>query len=111
MKTWRRLVAAAELAWFYLGEVLTANLRVARDVLSRRPALAPAIVRVPYGALTERQIVAYAVLLTMTPGTLVLEIDPAARVLLVHTLYAHPSLDTLRAQFRHDYETRIRLVF
>ena len=111
MKPLRWLLATLSFAAFYLGEILRSNFRVARDVLSPRPRLAPGIVRLPLHDLTDRQIMAYATLLTMTPGTLTLEVDAAARVLYLHTLYAEPSPEALRAQLHATYEERIRRIF
>jgi multicomponent Na+:H+ antiporter subunit E len=111
MKAIRWLLAGLELTAFYLREILVSNLRVARDVLSRRPPLSPGIIRVPLGDLSERQILAYAILLTMTPGTLTLDVELADRALYLHTLYAEPSPDALRAHLRMNYEERIRRVF
>jgi multicomponent Na+:H+ antiporter subunit E len=108
MKSLRWCAAALAFAAFYLREIVASNLRVARDVLSPRPPLSPGIVRLPIDGLTDRQALAYATLLTMTPGTLTLEIEPASGSLYLHTLYAEPSPDALRAHLRQHYELPLR---
>jgi multicomponent Na+:H+ antiporter subunit E len=108
MKALRWFAAALAFAAFYLREIVVSNLRVARDVLSPRPRLVPGIVRLPIDGLTDRQALAYATLLTMTPGTLTLEIEPATHSLYLHTLYAEPSPDALRAHLREHYERPLR---
>lgn len=108
MKPLRWLGDALAFAAFYLREIVTSNFRVARDVLSPRPRLAPGIVRLPIGGLSDRQTVAYATLLTMTPGTLTLEVDREGGWLYLHTLYAEPSPEALRLQLRHAYELPLR---
>lgn len=96
---------------FYLKEVVISNLRVARDVLSPKPHLTPGIVGVSVADYTDRQIWILASLLTMTPGTISIEVDETRRVLYLHTLYTEPSADELRAQIKRDYERPVRLLF
>jgi multicomponent Na+:H+ antiporter subunit E len=107
--TW--CVTAVTFGLFYLREVLHSNLRVARDVLARDPRLSPGIVSLALGDLTDRQTLALATLLTMTPGTLSLEVDEHNRLLHIHTLYTKPSPDELRASIQRDYERPIRILF
>lgn len=98
-------------AVFYGKEVVISNLRVAKDVLSPRPHLQPGIVGVPVDDYTDRQVWALASLLTMTPGTISIEVDEAKRVLYLHTLYTEPSADELRAHIKRDYERPVRILF
>jgi multicomponent Na+:H+ antiporter subunit E len=111
IKAARWMFTAVAFAAFYAKELLISNLRVARDVLSPRPPLAPGIVRVPVSDMTDRQIFFYGALLTMTPGTLTLDVDPDARCLYLHTLYALPSPEALRASLKEHYEKPIRRLF
>ncbi len=106
-----RFLTALAFGGFYLREILASNLRVARDALTPRPRIAPGVVRIPCTGMTERQMFAYASLLTMTPGTLSMEVLPKEGVILVHTLYSEPSPDALRAQLKETYEKPIRRIF
>jgi len=90
------LITLIRFGGFYLGEVVVSNFRVAMDVVSPRPRISPGIVAVPLGDLTDRQIWFLATFLTMTPGTLSLEVDEVARKLYLHCLYTQPSPDELR---------------
>lgn len=107
----KRLLTALAFSAFYLKEILGSNLRVARDALSPRPRLAPGVVFIPCAGMTDRQIFAYAALLTMTPGTLSLDVSREEGGIFVHTLYAEPSPDALRAQLKRTYEEPIRRIF
>ena len=107
----RWLITAVVFTLFYGKEVVKSNLRVARDVLSPRPNLEPGIVGFSVEGYTDRQIWALASLLTMTPGTISIEIDEVSRVLFLHTLYTEPSADGLRAQIKQDYERPVRILF
>jgi multicomponent Na+:H+ antiporter subunit E len=97
------LITLIKFVGFYSVEVIVSNFRVARDVLSPRLEISPGIVAVPLGDLTDRQIWFLATLLTMTPGTLSLEVDEVARKLYLHCLYTQPSPAELRETIKVKY--------
>ena len=103
MITWPlRLVGF--LLWF-AKEVVVANLRVARQVLTPGLDIDAAIVRVPTRCRTSLELVVFANCITLTPGTITLEADEAERVLYVHGMFV-----TDRTSFLADLagmETRI----
>ncbi|MFO7653656.1 MAG: Na+/H+ antiporter subunit E [Candidatus Krumholzibacteriia bacterium] len=106
-----RLGHLAAFLGFYAREVVLSNLRVARDILSLRPQLRPGILAVPVSTdLTDRQLLILASLITMTPGTLSLEVADDRSTLFIHTMYLDDPV-ALRDRFRNDYEERIRRVF
>lgn len=73
--------------FFYAWEVLIGALRVSWDVVHPRPRLRPVLVRVPVGDITPRQLLLLANLVTMTPGTLTVDVVDDATTLVVHGLY------------------------
>ena len=96
---------------FYLLEVLVSNLRVARDVLSPRPRIRPAIVAVPLEpGLSDRQIMLLANLITMTPGTLSLDVSPERDRLFIHVLNLEDP-EAFRNEIKENFEARIRNAF
>jgi multicomponent Na+:H+ antiporter subunit E len=84
LKPWRIVYALA----YFLAELVIANFRLAWDVVT--PGLPPTagIIRVDTDARTAGEIWLVANAISMTPGTLTLEVDADARHLYVHTLYA-----------------------
>lgn len=96
----RRVLAVVRFFLFYLKEILLSNLRIAGDVLRTKPAIRPGIVAVDVTGLDERSAVVVANLITMTPGTLSLDLSEDGRRLYVHCLY----LDDPEAT-RRDMET------
>lgn len=84
------------LAWFglyFLWELVLANLRVAWEVLTPGYSMTPAIVRVSTRCRTDWELMLLANTITMTPGTLTLEADPATHELYVHALYVRSRED------------------
>jgi multicomponent Na+:H+ antiporter subunit E len=82
---------------FFLRELLTANLRVAIDVLTPRARMQPRVLAIPLDALTDTEITFFANALSLTPGTLSLDVSTDRRVLYIHAMYAADAEATRRA--------------
>lgn len=72
----------------FLVELVRANLRVAAEVATPGFGIEPAILVVPTRARNLVEAVLLANAISLTPGTLTLEVDEVTRELYVHTLYA-----------------------
>jgi multicomponent Na+:H+ antiporter subunit E len=92
---------------FFLWELVVANLRMARDVLSPRPRFSPGVIAVPLDLESEGTITAFANLLTLTPGTLSLDISRDLKVLYIHDMYAADP-EASREAVKSGFEQRIR---
>ncbi|MBN1447720.1 MAG: Na+/H+ antiporter subunit E [Bacteroidetes bacterium] len=95
---------------FYAMEVVLSSFRVALDILSPRLRIRPGIIAIPLCELTERQILVLSNLVTMTPGTLSLDISDDNRTLYLHHMNVR-DVERLRRQIEKDYVTRIREIF
>lgn len=91
---------------FYVRNLVSANLLVARSVLLGRPAIRPAVVRYPMSVRSHLQVTLLANLISLTPGTLTLDIDEEAHALWVHALHV-ASADDLRRHIA-DLERRLQ---
>lgn len=97
---------------FYSKEVILSNLRVAYDVLTPRLHLTPKVVAMPLSVhLSEHQLLALANLITMTPGTLSLDISEDRRTLLIHTLYTGENEEAFITDLKENYERRVCALF
>ena len=71
--------------WSWLAkEIFKANIDVSKVILSPRMKLSPRMVRVPLSQSTELATVIYANSITLTPGTVSVEIE--GNEIIVHTL-------------------------
>ncbi|MDD3828641.1 MAG: Na+/H+ antiporter subunit E [Anaerolineaceae bacterium] len=95
---------------FFVWELILANLQVAYAVLSPRQTLRPGIVAVPLDARTDSEITLLANLITLTPGTLSLDISTDRRVLYVHTMHLEDA-DGFRRNIKEGFERRLLEVF
>jgi multicomponent Na+:H+ antiporter subunit E len=102
-----RVPKAAGLAAFFVWELLKANFTAAVDVLSPRPRLRAGVVAVPLDAKTDIQITTLANLITLTPGTLSLDVSTDRRVLYVHVLHLDEEIDEFRRKTKQDLERRV----
>ncbi len=91
---------------FFFRELFVSALRVSRDVLLPRRRMRPAIVAVPLDVRTEGQITLLAILITLTPGTLALDVSADRRTLLVHAMFAADA-DRVRDEIKGGFERRI----
>ena len=91
---------------FFLWELLLANLRVAHDVLTPRHYMRPGVIAVPLDAETDNEITMLSNLLTLTPGTLSLDVSVDRKVLYVHAMYIDDAED-VRRKIKDGFERRV----
>lgn len=101
---------AAGLLALVLADVVVANLQVARAVLGPVRRLQPGFVEVPLELDDERAIVLLAHTVTLTPGTLSVDVSPDRRTLLVHALDV-PDPAAAAQKIKARYERRIREIY
>jgi multicomponent Na+:H+ antiporter subunit E len=105
-----RPVALLGLVAFVAWEVVVANLQVAAAVLGPRRRLRPALVAVPLELEGEDRQALLANLVSLTPGTLSLDVSPDGRTLYVHAMFVS-SPEALRRAIKDGYERRVREAF
>ena len=102
LKVWQ----AISFSLFFLWELIVANLRVARDVLIPQNHMKPRVIAIPLDARTDAEITALAYVISLTPGTLSLDVSTDRRVLFIHALYA-PDADAVRREIKQGFERRL----
>lgn len=95
---------------YFLGQLVMANLRVTYDILTPRPYMLPAVVAVPLDLKTPAQITLLANLITLTPGTLSLDVSPDQRTLYVHTMHLSDA-DEFVQEIKNGFEQYIEEIF
>ena len=105
-RAWRLLPFAGVV----LGDIVTANLRVARAVLSPADRLRPGFVRVPLDLRSDVGIAVLANTISLTPGTLSADLTEDRKALLIHYL-DESDPQALVADIKRRYERRLQEVF
>ncbi|WP_375449589.1 Na+/H+ antiporter subunit E [uncultured Devosia sp.] len=108
----RRVGAIAMLAGMFIQELMLSAVRVALIVLmpDLRSRLQPAIVAVPLTLKSDVEITLLANMITLTPGTLSIDVSDDHSVLYVHVLTLNDR-EALLAGIASGFEARIRAVF
>jgi multicomponent Na+:H+ antiporter subunit E len=91
---------------FFLWELFKANLRVAYDIVTPRHHMKPGVVAIPLDLTTDEEITVLANLITLTPGTLSLDVSVDRRTLYVHAMYVD-DLEAFRREIKDGFERRV----
>jgi multicomponent Na+:H+ antiporter subunit E len=73
--------------FFLLYKMIVANLEVAYDVITPKYFFRPGIVCYPMQAKTDLEINLLSTIISMTPGTLILDISEDKKSLYIHVMY------------------------
>jgi multicomponent Na+:H+ antiporter subunit E len=92
--------------FFFLYELIKANLEVAYDVITPRFFMKPGIVKVPLTATSDLEITLLANLISLTPGTLSLDVSDDKKVLYVHAMYVKDKEEFI-AGIKNGFEKRL----
>lgn len=93
-----------------LGDIIVANLQVSKLILDPRGRMKPAFVEYPLELTEMLPITVLASTITLTPGTVSVNLRKDRRTLVIHALNAGDR-DELIAQIRERYERPIKEIF
>jgi multicomponent Na+:H+ antiporter subunit E len=102
---WRSALFVIYLAW----QIVLSNFAIAGLILQPKPKLDPGIIAIPLSVSTDLEIMALASAITLTPGTISVDLGRVAkgrRVLYVHALVVEDP-DKVRAGIKATFERRI----
>jgi multicomponent Na+:H+ antiporter subunit E len=91
---------------FFVWELIAANLRVARDVVLPLERLRPAVIAIPLDARTDGEITLLACLITLTPGTLSVDVSEDRRTLYIHAMSIRDA-EQVRQGIKRGFERRV----
>jgi len=91
---------------FFIRELIVAGLRVAYRALSPRLNVQPAVVAVPLEVTTNAEITLLANLITLTPGTLSLDVSSDRKVIYIHAFNVG-DVDQFRREIKDGFERRL----
>lgn len=72
---------------FFVKELFKANMKVAFDVLTPPWHMQPGVIALPLQAKTDLEITMVANFISLTPGTLSLDVSDDRRVLFIHAMF------------------------
>ena len=92
--------------FYFLKELVKANLQVAYEVMTPRFTMTPGIVGFPLEARSNIEISILANLISLTPGTLSLDVSDDRKVLYVHSMYIKDRESFIRG-IKNGFEKRL----
>lgn len=103
---WRVIKLIAFTFW----SIIKSNIAVAKVVLSPRMKVRPGILAVPLDSCSDIGTTVLANLITLTPGTLTLEVSSDKCILYIHFMNVDDP-DALRREIKNDFERWVMEVF
>ena len=91
---------------FFIYELIKANIQVAYDVATIKFYMKPGIVSVPLDVKTDLEITLLANLISLTPGTLSLDVSDDKKVLYVHAMYITDKQEFINS-VKNGFEKRL----
>lgn len=101
-----RLPKTINLAGYFLKELVASNLRVLWDVITPRHINRPGIIGIPLTARTDLEIFIVASLISLTPGTLSVDLSADHKTLFVHVMFLD-DVEKTRTEIKNGLERRI----
>jgi len=103
-----RFIRAVSFLGFFLWELILSNIRVAYDVLTPRHHMRPGVIAIPLDARTDTEITLLASFITLTPGTLSLDVSTDRSTLYIHAMYIdRGGADAMRRSIKKGLERRL----
>jgi multicomponent Na+:H+ antiporter subunit E len=106
----RRVYRAIRLVLFFLWELVVSSIRVAWDILTPSHHSNPAILEMPLDVESDIEILLVTTLISLTPGTLSLDVTPDRKTLIVHAMFADDP-EALVAELKSGMERMVKEVF
>jgi multicomponent Na+:H+ antiporter subunit E len=101
-----------ELLIFFTKEMFKASFQVAWEVISPKLSIEAGMIAVPLDVKKNLEITILASLISLTPGTLSVEISEDKSYLFVHAMYIpFGDVDKLKAEIKDGFERRVLRVF
>jgi multicomponent Na+:H+ antiporter subunit E len=101
-----KLGGAVRFLLFFVWEMVKSNIRVAHDVVTPTYYMRPGIVAIPLEARTDFEVLVLANLITLTPGTLSLDVSDDRKFLYVHAMFLDDR-DGFKKELKDGMERRL----
>lgn len=106
----KRFRRSVYLALFFLWELLLSSIKVAWDVIRPVPQNKPALIEIPLTVKGDFEILLLTNLISLTPGTLSVDVSEDRKTLLVHAMFGEDAEDLID-DIKNGFERLIMGVF
>jgi len=91
---------------FYLWDLILGALKIAIDIITPRNLSSPGIIKMPLEASSDFEITLLSNLITFSPGSMVVDIDPDRKNLYIHLMFLTNRKESIRT-FKEKFEKRV----
>jgi multicomponent Na+:H+ antiporter subunit E len=102
----RKLGTLAKLAGFFLYELVLSNIQVAIVILRPRLRVKPALIQLPIELENDVSITMLANMISLTPGTVTVDVAPDRKSLTVHCLNVE-DIEATKRTIKDGFERRL----
>lgn len=102
----QKISQTVNFVFYFLKELILANLQVAYDIITPTHKSRPGIIAVPLDAKTDTEIASFANFITLTPGTLSLDVSDDRKVLFVHVMFVDDP-EKFKKEIKEEFEKRL----
>jgi multicomponent Na+:H+ antiporter subunit E len=106
----RKVWQVTRFAAFFIWQLVLANLRVTYEILTPAHTMRPAVVSIPLDVTRPAAVTLLANLITLTPGTLSLDVASNGKTLYVHAMHVQDA-DTFRQEIKTGFERYVKEIF
>lgn len=103
----KTVLRSVTIIFFFLKELFLSSIRVAIDVLKPSFKMKSGIVAIPLDVKTDFEITFLANMISLTPGTLSLDVSDDKKTLFIHSMYIDKDADTLRKEIKGTMERKV----
>lgn len=96
------------LVLYFIKELVLASLRVTYDVVTPTHYMRPGVIALPLDVTTDMEITLLANMITLTPGSLTLDVSEDKKTLYVHEVYIkNGDIEAKKREIKNGFEKRI----
>ncbi len=110
IKVFVRFLRLLAFVVYYFYELVKSSLYIAWDIITPGDTTRPGIVKVDLDLKTDIGLISLANLISMTPGSLTIEMTPDKKTIYVHVMYLNENEDFAK-KLKNDLEKKIMLIF
>ena len=104
----RKVPKILNLTLFFLKELFMANLKISWEIITPKLSMQPGVIAYPLMAQSDLEITILANLISLTPGTLSLEVSDDRKILYFHALYINGGdIEAVINDIKYGFEKKL----
>ncbi len=102
----KRIYYLLDFLVFYIWDLILGALKIALDVITRKNMSSPGIIKFPLEANKDFEIALLSNLITFSPGSMVIDIEPDRSYLYIHIMFLEDKEEAKKV-FKEEFEARV----